>query len=514
MAWKKFLIYYARYLLLGSGLLLILFTFLNTGFKGIFERGPQPISAQEADPSDSYFIPDTVPETIQDMPTEPVPIQTEQSDNYFSPEMEPITEPQPAADTYFTPETEPVLYDDRASDTYFVPETEQLPDQMSDTYFAPEGVESFQSEVSDSYFAPDTSPQDYEAPSDTYFAPEIEYENPSDTYFSPEVPEYSRAEEQGLNPPVYSKPSERGIFYPSPQPVIYSHPSIAPYPSNSPPIRQNIYNRQPQNITINNNPRSSSTSRSSSRSVVNLSLPQPSPQISPLSFNCRVTPSMVVVGDQVTWSSSVIGGSGNLSYDWFGNNLIENQNASTFTVIYQSPGIRSGSLTITDNRTGISKTQNCGSVNVLPLSKSTPVSIVRQESADSVMMVNTQNQIACPPGTIFSHASSDTIYCSPDTSDINIQQSAVQTVTAQQPVSASSPYAQTSVQTQTAPKQVEITQSEPSYVKELPKTGLPLLGLSAGLLIPLGIKLNKLGTFNKLNSSIANSVWVDKQLKS
>lgn len=473
MGWKSFLIYYLKYLFLGTGILLILFTLFNTGLNGTFQRGPQQISAQEGDPSDSYFIPDPPPEA------------------------EPLPQEQPVSDSYFTPEPEQPLQ------------------ETSDTYFAPEPIAAPFTNISDTYFAPDNGQIEYENPSDTYFAPDVTYENPSDTYFAPQTPLFTSSDQRDISPPLYTQPSQSTFVYETPRSVSYPQPSVMPFPSVVPQREPNIYNRQPQNITINNNPRSSSTSQSSSRSIVNITNPAPSPSpVNRFSLNCSVTPIMVVVGDQVTWRSSVIGGSGNFTYDWFGNDLIENQNAPAFTVIYQSPGIRSGSLTVTDNRTGVSSTQNCGSVNVIPLSTSSPASVLRQSSVTEPDVFISQNQASCPPGTIFSHSSPDTIFCAPDNTDINIQQSAVQTVSAAQPVSATaSPLVQSPAQSQTTPTQVVITQSEPSQIKELPKTGLPLLGVGAGLLIPLGIRLLKLGANKKFNASVANSLWVDKQLK-
>lgn len=89
-----------------------------------------------------------------------------------------------------------------------------------------------------------------------------------------------------------------------------------------------------------------------------------------------------------------------------------------------------------------------------------------------------------------------------------------QNVTATGGSSSSSSSSSSSVNlTVNNPSTPQVVSRVQTTVKELPKTGLPLAALALGGLLPAGLGLKKWSS--KSNSqSLANSIWLEKELKS
>jgi hypothetical protein len=81
-----------------------------------------------------------------------------------------------------------------------------------------------------------------------------------------------------------------------------------------------------------------------------------------LTGSCSVSPATINIGGRITWSVSVSGGDGDYDYSWRGTNNLTG-NSSSFSKIYYSAGIKSGTVTITSD--GESITRTCSAV-VLP----------------------------------------------------------------------------------------------------------------------------------------------------
>ncbi len=82
-------------------------------------------------------------------------------------------------------------------------------------------------------------------------------------------------------------------------------------------------------------------------------------------------------------------------------------------------------------------------------------------------------------------------------------------VTVPTPSATSTTSTSTTVTTAAVPV-VVTTASNPSNVKELPKTGLPLAAIPLTGLLPLGLKLRKMGK-NSTEDENAQTVWMDRQ---
>ena len=75
-----------------------------------------------------------------------------------------------------------------------------------------------------------------------------------------------------------------------------------------------------------------------------------------LSGSCSVSPSNPEVGDTVSWSASVSGGTGNFSYNWSGTDNLSGT-SQTVSKNYNSQGLKNSSVTITSGTQSI--TRNC-----------------------------------------------------------------------------------------------------------------------------------------------------------
>jgi hypothetical protein len=94
------------------------------------------------------------------------------------------------------------------------------------------------------------------------------------------------------------------------------------------------------------------------------------------------------------------------------------------------------------------------------------------------------------------------------TGNVNVSNSNSNSVSVNAPKVTASPSVQVSV---TAPK---VVYTVPAELKELPRTGLPLVVWGISALAPLGIKLRKNGKGQQESSSefSANSIWTEREL--
>ncbi|MBI2055317.1 MAG: hypothetical protein HYT42_00260, partial [Candidatus Sungbacteria bacterium] len=79
--------------------------------------------------------------------------------------------------------------------------------------------------------------------------------------------------------------------------------------------------------------------------------------------SCSASPSSVGAGDEVLWSATVSGGTGQYAFSWSGSEPLEGRNTNPALVTYSAAGTKSGSLTVTSG----SETANrgCGTVSVV-----------------------------------------------------------------------------------------------------------------------------------------------------
>lgn len=77
-----------------------------------------------------------------------------------------------------------------------------------------------------------------------------------------------------------------------------------------------------------------------------------------LSVSCVGTPGNAYIGQQVTWNSTVTGGSGSIVYVWSGSDDLFATVAS-IQKTYTTPGPKTAALSITDSRTGQTASANC-----------------------------------------------------------------------------------------------------------------------------------------------------------
>jgi hypothetical protein len=81
-----------------------------------------------------------------------------------------------------------------------------------------------------------------------------------------------------------------------------------------------------------------------------------------LSVSCSAFPSNVFMGQTVVWSASPFGGSGGYQYNWSGD--LEGETTQVVERIYNSPGVRTASVQVTDSEGNTANSSQC-SVNVL-----------------------------------------------------------------------------------------------------------------------------------------------------
>lgn len=80
-----------------------------------------------------------------------------------------------------------------------------------------------------------------------------------------------------------------------------------------------------------------------------------------LAVSCSGTPGDAYVGQTVTWSSSVTGGSSSAIYEWSGTDKLSlSDTVPTIKKTYTTPGIKEASLTVTDPASRKTATAACG----------------------------------------------------------------------------------------------------------------------------------------------------------
>lgn len=89
-----------------------------------------------------------------------------------------------------------------------------------------------------------------------------------------------------------------------------------------------------------------------------------------LSVSCSASPSPALIGQPVTWTAIVTGGTPPFSYQWAGTDFVGTPTANPYVFTYQTTGSKNASVTVTDNT---STTANCPNsvlqVNVQPIFK-------------------------------------------------------------------------------------------------------------------------------------------------
>ncbi|KKW43568.1 MAG: Cell wall protein AWA1 [Parcubacteria group bacterium GW2011_GWB1_57_6] len=74
--------------------------------------------------------------------------------------------------------------------------------------------------------------------------------------------------------------------------------------------------------------------------------------------SCSGAPSTAYIGQQVTWSSSVSGGSGSYTYSWSGTDGLSGTSASTQKT-YSTTGTKQGTIAVTDTVSGQTSSASC-----------------------------------------------------------------------------------------------------------------------------------------------------------
>lgn len=212
------------------------------------------------------------------------------------------------------------------------------------------------------------------------------------------------------------------------------------------------------------------------------------------------------------------------TYTYDSHNSVDSHNRSTSTVDShnrtriddhsisgsfndQRRNDQSQTLTVSAPQGGVAAGQSMGS-NYLYTAPNTTLSYPYPFANPAYMAPMTQQVVTYPmrPAPQYQHPQMAT-YAVSNPYPVYTTQAAP--VYASQPVYVQDPNISKTVIVDTQPKVVTVAATDAS---NLPKTGLPLAGLGLGALLPIGLKMRKIGRLNFSESYITpNSLWQERQ---